>query len=164
MDRTLIDRLELDADVPARAIEGLTRADLRAVPPPESVAKLGRWSIQQLVVHLMDSHVTAAWRMRKIIAEDNPLITAYDQDAFARGLHYQETDATAAAEIFRLVQRLTAQLLRRLPDEAFARAGIHTEDGRITLASRPPVLIDHLEHHMRYLRAKRAFLGKPLGW
>lgn len=34
MDRTLIDRFEADADVPAGAIEGLTREDLLAVPVP----------------------------------------------------------------------------------------------------------------------------------
>jgi len=158
MDRTLIDRFEADADVPSRAIEGLTREDLLAVPVP------GTWSIQQLIVHLMDSHVTCALRMRKIIAEDNPLLTAYDQSAFVRSLHYDQTDAKAAAEIFRLVQRMMAQVLRQLPDSAFARSGIHTERGKVTLGELVPDYIQHVEHHMKFLRAKRKALGKPLAW
>jgi hypothetical protein len=158
MDRTLIDRFDADADVPARAIEGLTREDLHASPPSNA----GKWSIQQLIVHLMDSHVTAAWRMRRIIAEDNPLITAYDESAFVQRLGYEHTDTKAAAEIFRLTQRLTANLLRRLPDAAFARSGIHTERGKVTLGELVPDYINHLEHHMKFLRAKRTALGKPL--
>lgn len=158
MDRKLIDRYEADADIPLRAIEGLTKQDLLAVPIP------GKWSIQQLIVHLMDSHVSAAWRMRKIIAENNPLITAYDESAFVKHLHYEETDAKTAAEIFRLVQRMTANLLRQLPDEAFERTGIHTENGKITLGSLLPSYINHVEHHMKFLRDKRKALGKPLKW
>lgn len=158
MDRQLIDRFEADADVPARAIEGLTHDDLIAVPVP------GKWSIQQLIVHLMDSHVTAAWRMRRIIAEENPLISAYDESAFARSLHYEETDARSATEIFRLTQRMMANLLRRLPDAAFERAGVHTERGKVALGAFVPDYIEHLEHHMQFLRAKRKALGKPLAW
>lgn len=156
MNRTLIDRFDADADVPARAIAGLSLLELLALPVP------GKWSIQQLIVHLMDSHVTAAWRMRRIIAEDNPLITAYDENAFVQRLAYDQTDAKAAVEIFRLTQRMTANLLRTLPDDAFERAGNHTERGRITLGELVPDYIRHLEHHMKFLREKRIALGKPL--
>jgi len=155
LDRTLIDRFEADADVPARAIEGLTREEMLTFPVP------GTWSIQQLIVHLMDSHVTCMLRMRKIIAEDNPLLTAYDENAFVRRLQYEDTDAKAAAEIFRLTQRMMAGVLRKLPDSAFDRTGIHTERGKVTLGELVPDYIGHLEHHMKFLRAKRAAMGKP---
>lgn len=158
MDRSLIDRFAADADVPLRAIEGLTKQDLLAVPVP------GKWSIQQLIVHLMDSHVTAAWRMRKIIAEENPLITAYDESRFVERLQYDATDAKMAAEIFRLVQRMTADVLRALPDDAFKRTGIHTENGKVTLESMLNGYIGHVDHHMKFLRDKRKALGKPLSW
>ncbi len=157
MDRTLIDRFEADADVPARAIEGLTREELLATP----IA--GTWSIQQLILHLMDSHLMCACRMRKIIAEDNPLLTAYDENAFVRSLRYDQTDATLAVEVFRLTQRMIAGLLRQLPDAAFLRTGIHTERGKVTLGELVPDYIEHLEHHMKFLREKRKALGKPLG-
>lgn len=156
MDRQLIDRFEADADVPARAIEGLSKSELLAHPVP------GTWSIQQLIVHLMDSHVTCFCRMRKIIAEDSPLLTAYDENAFVRSLHYEDTNAGTAAEIFRLTQRLMATMLRRLPDAAFDRIGIHTERGKVTLGELVPDYIRHLEHHMKFLREKRKALNKPL--
>lgn len=156
MDRTLIDRFDADADVPARAIEGLSSQDLLAFPIP------GTWSVQQLIVHLMDSHVTCATRMRKIIAEDNPLLTSYDENAFVRSLRYEETDAKVAAEIFRLTQRMMANVLRQLPDSAFERTGVHTERGKVTLGELVPDYIQHLERHMKFLREKRIALGKPL--
>lgn len=156
MDRTLIDRFDADADVPAKAIEGLTREDLLAFPVP------GTWSIQQLIVHLMDSHVTAAWRMRKILGEKNPLLTAYDENGFVKNCCYEQTDAKVAVEIFRLTQRMMADVLRQLPDSSFARTGIHTESGKVTLGGMVASYIQHLEHHMGFLREKRKALKKPL--
>lgn len=112
----------------------------------------------------MDSHLTMACRMRKIIAEDNPLLTAYDESAFVRSLYYDKTDAKTAAEIFRLVQRMMAHVLRQLPDSAFQRSGIHTERGKVSLGEFVPDYIQHVEHHMKFLREKRKALGKPLTW
>lgn len=163
-DRSLIERFDTDADVPARAIEGLTREELLWKPMPADAAMLGLWSIQELIVHLMDSHVFAATRMRRIAAEDRPLLIGYDENAFVEKLHYHDTDVQTAAEVFRHTQRLTANMLRQLPDESFDRVGIHNEVGKITLGSLVPSYIKHVEHHMMFLRAKRKSLGKPLAW
>jgi hypothetical protein len=60
MDRTLIDRFEAGADIPLRAIAGLSPAELDAFPVP------GTWSIRQIIVHLWESDLAASHRMRRI--------------------------------------------------------------------------------------------------
>jgi hypothetical protein len=100
--------------------------------------------------------------MKRIIALDSPTILAYDEAAFARRLHYNDLDAFLAAEVFAANRRLTADLLRRLPDEAFSRHGNHNERGRMTLGDIVPMYIEHLEHHLKFVRQKRALLSKPL--
>src|SRR5258707_4912288 len=54
MDRTLIERYVAGATVPAGAIRGLSTQELNAFPVP------GTWSIQQVVLHLMDSDLIGA--------------------------------------------------------------------------------------------------------
>src|SRR5437763_13905939 len=124
MDRAMIDRYAAGADVLAQAIKGLTRDDLNAFPVPET------WSIQQIVLHLMDSDLIGSDRMKRVAAEENPPLVAYDETAFAERLCYDQLDTALACEIFRLNRRMTADLLRRLPDAAFARTGNHSERGR----------------------------------
>jgi hypothetical protein len=158
MDRKLIDDFAVCADVPARAIKGLTKAELNTLPP----GALGSWTIQQIVVHLMDSHLIGSDRMKRIIAEENPTLIGYDETLFARNLHYDKIDAGLAAEAFRINQLLTAELLRHLPNEAFNRAGMHSERGRVTLGQLVSDYSGHVEHHMKFIRAKRTLLGKPL--
>src|SRR5512144_1194163 len=47
-----------------------------------------QWTIRQIAAHLADSEMVAAHRFRQIVAEPDPTLMAYDQDAWARNLHY----------------------------------------------------------------------------
>ena len=156
MDRALIDQYAAGATVPADAIRGLTAADLDA--PPAS----GGWTIRQIVLHLADSDLVGSDRMKRVAAEPNPTLLAYDETLFANNLKYATLDAQLAAELFRLNRVYTTAILRQLPAEAFARAGVHTEKGRETLEDLVRDYIKHLDGHMKFLREKRAALGKPL--
>lgn len=150
----LIAKYDADAATPGRAINDLTPAELNAHPIP------GTWSIQQIVLHLMDSDLIASDRMKRIIAQDNPLIAAYDETAFSKNLFYDKLDARLACQIFEQNRRMTAALLRLLPESAFRRTGNHTERGRITLGDIVQMYVEHVPHHMKFLHAKRQALGK----
>lgn len=138
------------------AIRGLTPEDMTAHPGP------GAWSIHELVVHLMDSDLICAHRMRRIIAEDKPLLLAYDENRFVERLAYHETDIRAAAEVFRLTREIMAGTLRRLPADAFARQGVHDQRGLVSLSEMVELYVWHLDHHLKFLHDKRAKLGKAL--
>lgn len=154
MDRAMIEEYARGGPVLAEEIRGLTRAELLAVPVP------GTWSMQQIVLHLMDSDLIASDRMKRIIAEENPPIIGYSESAFAQRLHYDKQDAQIAAEIFALNRKLTAKVLRNLPEEAFRRFGTHNERGRVTLEAMVAMYVQHLGHHLKFLRHKRGLLGK----
>ena len=156
MNRAMIDEYVRGAAIPAAAIRGLTAGDLDALP----VA--GTWSIRQIVLHLMDSDLIAADRMKRIIAEDSPALIGFDESAFAQKLFYTDLDASAAAELFRRNRLLMAEILKRLPDSAYLRMGVHNQRGRITLEQMVELSVRHLDHHMKFLKHKRQLLGKPL--
>jgi uncharacterized damage-inducible protein DinB len=160
MDRKIIDKYESGGDTLKKAIVGLTKQDLLWAPPPET--KIGNWSIQQIVLHLMDADLIWAARMKRIIAEENPLIIGYNESQFATNLFYTEQDAQNSAQILDLNRRQFAIVLRKLPDSAFARTGCHNERGFITLAQSVEGMAQHMDHHVGFIRKKREKLGKPL--
>ncbi len=153
---TAIDRFAAGAGTPAAWIRGLSPQELTAFPVP------GTWSIQQLVHHVLDSDLIAVHRMKRIIAEENPLLIGYDETLFAKKLGYERMDVAMACECFRLNRELMVQILRGLPEEAFTRTGVHNQYGKLTLLDLVKTYIKHLEHHETFLREKRARLGKPL--
>jgi uncharacterized damage-inducible protein DinB len=156
MDRQLIERYIQGADVLQQAIRGLSAAERNAFPVP------GTWSIQQIVMHMMDSDLIAADRMKRVIAEDRPTLIGYNETRFAQRLPYEELDAEIACDIFAKNRRMMGEILRRQPDTAFDRTGLHNETGEITLAYLVKTYAGHLDHHMQFVKQKRELLGKPL--
>ena len=156
MDRQLIDCYVNEASDLGKSIAGLSKADLLAFPIP------GTLSIQQIVIHMLDSDLVGTDRMKRVIAEDNPLLLGCDESKFAARLYYQELDPQLACDLFCKNRQLMADILRRLPDEAFQRTGVHTERGKETLADLVGIHVEHLRHHLRFVREKRKLLGKPL--
>jgi hypothetical protein len=154
VNRALIDQYEAGATHPAKAIEGLSKADLNAFP----VA--GMWSIQQVILHLLDSDLVGADRIKRVISEPNPILYAYDENLWTKNLSYERLDPALACEIFRLNRLMIASILRNLPDAAFARTGNHTERGVESLEDLVTGYTDHLAHHLKFVREKRQKLGR----
>lgn len=154
MSQSLIDQYEAGADLPAKAMAGLSKEELNAFPIP------GTWSIQQVILHLFDSDLVGADRMKRTIAEPNPTLLAYDENLFARHLQYDKLDPKLACEIFRLNRLMMANLLRQLPEDAFSRMGNHTERGPESLTEIVRIYVNHLDHHLKFVKAKREKLAK----
>jgi uncharacterized damage-inducible protein DinB len=156
-NKSLIDQFETGGQKVKAAIAGLSREDLLAFP----IA--GTWSIQQIVVHLQDAEAVAIDRMKRIIAEEKPpLLIGFDENKYVANLSYAEQSAGEAAEMLDLARRQFARVLRRVPESAWSRFGVHNERGKMTLLKILQVYTKHLEHHLKFAHEKRAKLGKPL--
>ena len=66
--------------------------------------------------------MSGAIRLRRLIAEDEPIIQAYDQDVYAQRLHYDRPIAASLAALA-AVRALTAELLDRLTEAEWQRTG-----------------------------------------
>ena len=89
----------------------------------------GRWSVGQVLAHMVDSDLVWAWRLRMILAHERPSLGGYDQDVWARRLHYEKADSRASLDQFGQVRSINLALLDRVPDAAFDRVGVHAERG-----------------------------------
>ena len=159
-DRSVIDEYARGGEKLRNAINGLSRDELRA--PPKGDASLGKWSIQQVVIHLMDSDLIAIDRMKRIIAMENPLLTGYDETLFAQKLMYDDQPAEDAVTILEMSFTLFGNVLRKLPDETFNRTGVHAERGMTTLGEYIVYMTKHMDHHLKFIHAKRAKMGKEM--
>jgi hypothetical protein len=95
-------------------------------------------------------------RLRLIVAEDNPSLGAYDQEAWAKNLDYSRRKISQALEVFRLLRTGNYELLKDLPEAAFSRAGTHVERGKTTLVDLVRHIAGHLESHVKQIQATRA--------
>src|SRR5438552_1991901 len=120
--KELIDRYKDGYRVVAEALTGATDEELDARPAPN------KWSAREIVHHLADSEMTSAIRLRLLLAMPNPQIVGYDQDEFARRLHY-DRPIEASLDAFKAARRTTADILDRMNEADWAREGSHSEVG-----------------------------------
>lgn len=153
MHEDLVRRYELGAELLTYSTQGLNDEQRAARPGP------GAWSIQELVIHLCDSDLVGADRMKRVIAENEPILYAYDENAWIARLHPEAIRAEEAVALFGLNRRVVANILRHCEPSDFQRAGEHTESGRKTLADLVTGYINHLDYHLKFLYGKRANLG-----
>ncbi len=134
--------LRATPDALRRAIEALT---------PDQLATheaSGKWSTRQVVLHLADSEVVFAWRVRLVLAHDQPPITGYDQDRWAERLGYDNADAMEALQTFSVLRRSNLRLLERASPEVRARFGVHSERGNESIAHMMKLYAGHDRLHL----------------
>jgi len=146
------------AGVPAvrQAVADMSRAQLVARPVT------GKWSTLEVVCHLADFEPIYADRMKRIIAEDQPLLFSADEKRFASSLAYQERDIEEELAIIDQTRRQLARILRTLPEESFARVGIYRYEGHDeprTLERFVTLITNHIHHHLKFVYEKRRALG-----
>jgi uncharacterized damage-inducible protein DinB len=136
-----------------QAVSGLSQQQL--VSRPVS----GKWSTLEVVCHLVDSDQAWIHRMKRVIAEERPLLIGYDERRFAAALAYHEHNLEEELAIFEQARQQMARIMRTLPADAWNRAGVHSELGLITLQQHLQVEVDHVPHHVKFIAEKRRALG-----
>jgi hypothetical protein len=102
-------------------VNGVDDGRLRRRPPP------GEWAIIEVVAHLADTEERALGRVRRMLAEEDPQLEPFDQEALAE----QRRDLDLEGELARLEQlrRQHLDLLEGLEGEGWERTGQHGEHG-----------------------------------
>ena len=146
----LLERLRRGPELIATATTGVAGSALDFQPAPD------KWSVRTIVCHLADAECVAAMRLRQILAEEKPSMQAWDQDLWAVRLPYQQRKASDALDTFRRLRADNFNLLKDIPESDFARTGIHSEHGTMTLRALLQLIAEHPEKHAGQIMAVRA--------
>ncbi len=144
----LMDRYASAAGAVDDALAGIDEADLDRRPPS------GEWTARQIVHHLADSESMAYVRLRRLIAEDDPVIAGYDEPEWARRLHYDRPIEPSLA-VLRAVRAASHQLLTTLTPEEWARSGTHSDSGSYSVERWLAIYAEHSHDHADQIRRAR---------
>jgi len=112
----------------------------------------GGWTIRQVIHHLADSHLNAWIRVKWALTENEPVIKAYNEKAWA-----ETPDNLLSPEIsLQLLDahhRRWAETLRSLGPEELSRGFIHPTSGaRITAERMVQLYAWHGDHHLEHCK------------
>ena len=146
--RALIAQYNDGYRVVREALDQLTEEELDARPADG-------WTPREVAHHLADSETTSYLRLRRLLAEDHPIILGYDEEEYARRLHYDRPIASSL-EVLRAVRAASAELLETLSEDEWAREGTHSESGRYTMDDWLEIYAAHAhDHAAQILRMRR---------
>ncbi len=147
--KDLLERYRRGAELVAAVTTGAAGPELDFSPAP------GKWGVRTIVCHLADSEMVGRDRFSRVIAEDNPTIISYDQDAWAEKLDYRKRKFSHALETFRRIRGENYDLLKDQPSETWNRVGTHSERGALSLYDLLRIYTEHAEKHALQIRAAR---------
>ncbi len=137
-----------------KALNGVTSEELDRRPTAAD------WTIRVIVHHLADSELIAAIRLRRLVAEDSPLIQGFDQEVYARRLRYDSRPIESALLLIESARATTVELLRSLSEAEWQRAGIHSERGDYSAERWLELNSGHAHDHAEQIRRIRAALTR----
>jgi DinB superfamily len=148
--RALIDRYREGHAELLRALDAVTPEELDFRPGP------AEWTLREIVHHVADSEMIAAIRLRRLLAEEAPVIQSFDQELYARRLRYDIRPIEAASLAIDAARRTTVELLDMLGEGQWQRLGTHTERGVYTPERWLELNAGHAHDHAEQIRRNRA--------
>lgn len=113
----------------------------------------GKWSIKEVVGHIIDSERVFAYRALRFGRNDPTPLPGFEGDDYVReGGFDGRSLADLAAELSE-VRRTSVTLFRGLPAEALGRRGV-ANDGELTVRCFPYILAGHERHHVSVIRER----------
>jgi DinB family protein len=143
----LIQRYRDGYRVVVEALEGVTEEELDR-------SATGDWTPREIAHHLADSEMTSALRIRRLLAEPDPVIHGYDEKAFAERLT-GDRPIQPSLEAMRWARETTAQLLDRMSEDDWRIEGTHTESGRYSTEEWLRIYAAHAHDHAAQIKRAR---------
>jgi hypothetical protein len=143
-----LERYASGADDVVAALDGITDDELDRRPPS------GAWTAREIAHHLADSESMAYIRLRRLIAEDEPIIHGYEEPQWARRLHYDRPIASSVA-VVGAVRAASLQLLTSLTPTEWGRTGSHSESGSYSVDRWLDIYAEHSHEHADQIRRAR---------
>jgi hypothetical protein len=135
------------------AVTGLSREQLISRP----IA--GRWSVLEVVCHLVDTDANIAHRIRRVLSEERPVFDRVKPELMLAALAYYDRDVEEELGIFDLTRRQIGRILGASPSEAWERTGVVGDRGDRTVGQMIHGAVEHLAHHLEFVIEKRCALG-----
>jgi hypothetical protein len=133
----------------ADALAGITEEELDRAQPD------GEWTARQVVHHLADSETMAYTRLRRLVAEDGPVIQGYDEPLFAKRLHYDRPIETSL-EVTAAVRASSLELMGAMSPADWAKTGTHSEHASYSVERWLEIYSEHVHEHADQIRRARA--------
>jgi hypothetical protein len=116
----------------------------------------GKWSIKELVGHLIDTERIFSYRVLRFARNDKTPLSGFEQDDYVREANFDDQLLSDLAAEFEYVRRSNIQLFKSLSEDAWSRRGT-ANDVEVSVRALAFIMAGHEAHHVQILKTR--YLG-----
>ena len=113
----------------------------------------GKWSIRELIGHIIDSERVFAYRALRIARNDSTPLPGFDQDDYVRAANLGSIPVAELAGELECVRHSTLYLFRHLDADAWPRRGT-ANNHEVTVRALAFITAGHEAHHIDILQER----------
>lgn len=113
----------------------------------------GKWTIKELVGHVIDTERIMAYRLLRIARNDKTPLPGFEENDYVKNSHYTDRTLESLAEEFASLRRANMYLVKSLNEEELNRSGT-TNGSPITVLALIYILAGHLNHHRNIIEER----------
>jgi uncharacterized damage-inducible protein DinB len=118
----------------------------------------GKWTARQMLWHIADCESVFLDRLRRSLAEPQPLLLAFDENRWTELLGRASADLAPARDLYLASRSCIHGLVAALPPAMWERCAVHSIVGKISVEQQVTKILWHDAHHRAQVEA--ALAGK----
>ena len=135
------------------AVAGLSEAQVN------TAYRDGGWTVRQVTHHLPDSHANMYIRLKLALTESEPVITPYDEGAWALLADNDSVPLEVSIAMLEAVHSRLLGVLTALPERDWLRVYRHPENGAVSVERALALYAWHASHHVAQITQLRQRMG-----
>jgi len=113
----------------------------------------GKWSIKQLLGHVMDSERVFACRALRIGRNDQTPLPGFEQDDYVANANFNARTLESLLQEFAAVRQASVQLFKHFTEEEWLRRGT-ANDNKVSCRALAYIIAGHSIHHTNMIESR----------
>ncbi len=113
----------------------------------------GKWSIKELLGHLIDGERIFAYRALRVARADKTPMEGFEQDGYIENGNYDKRTFADLIKEFSMLHQADVIFFKSLSDEAWLRVGT-ANDTEVSVRALAYIMVGHIRHHTNILRER----------
>ncbi len=146
-DRDIVATLARQIESAMSLLGGLSEAqgELRYAP--------GKWSVKEVVGHLIDAERIFAHRALRFARKDATPLPSFDENSYVASAGFGARALADIAGEFEAVRKSNLYLFKNLDSDSWSRRGV-ASDNVVSVRALAYIIAGHESHHMGILRSR----------
>lgn len=109
-----------------------------------------KWSVKELLGHVSDTERIFAYRLLRFARNDKNELTGFEQDGYITNAGFDNCQLSDLVREFEYIRKSSIALLQHLPEEAWLRSGVASEN-EVSVRALAYIIAGHELHHLKIL-------------